>query len=142
MATSTRFAVATHVLCAMALKGGEPVRSEDMAARASTNSAVIRKILSMTNRAGLTTARLGQGGGALLARPAKKITLADVYDAVGEPALFSPPRCAPDADCPIGRGIGEALEARAARAYGALRAELARTTIDGLARELVERDAA
>ena len=142
MAISTRFAVATHILCAMALKGGEPVRSEDMAARARTNAAVIRKILSMTNRAGLTTSRLGQGGGALLARPAREITLADLYDAVEEQTLFPLPRCAPDEDCPIGRGIGEALEARTGRAVGALRKELARTSIATLARELVGRGSA
>lgn len=139
MSTSTRFAVTTHLLAVMALKGEEPVRSEDMAERANTNAAVIRKILTMTGRAGLTTSRLGQGGGTLLARAPDEITLLDVYDAVEEPVVFAAPRCAPDADCPVGSRIGEVLGRRTAAAEAALRESLAETTVADLVADLTTR---
>ena len=72
MPTSSRFAVAIHILAGLTLHSGEPLPSEIIAKSAHTNPAVIRRLLSMLNRAGLTSAQLGQGGGALLARPAER----------------------------------------------------------------------
>ena len=54
MPTSSRLAVAVHTLATLALHKGEPVRSEVIAKSASTNPAVIRRLLSMLNAAGLS----------------------------------------------------------------------------------------
>ena len=75
MPTSTRFAVAVHILTALAVNDGNAVRSEQLASSASTNPTVIRRILSMLAEAGLTSSQLGYGGGATLAKPANQITL-------------------------------------------------------------------
>lgn len=136
MSTSTRFAVATHLLTVLAIKKGAPARSEDMAERANTNPAVIRKILSMTNKAGLTSSQLGHGGGSLLARKPAEVTLLDIYDAVEEPELFSSARCDPDKDCPVGSQIQQVLGLRTAKVEAAMRRELAKTTLAQLVREI------
>src|SRR6266702_1445722 len=80
MPTSTRFAVAVHALAALAVSGGKPLRSEDIAYSANTSPVVIRGLLSRLSDAGLTRSQLGTGGGSLLARPAGKIKLLDVYE--------------------------------------------------------------
>ena len=99
MPTSTRFAVAVHMLTALAVGDGAPLRSEDLAYSVNTGPVVIRGLLSRLSDAGLTRSQLGAGGGALLARPADKIRLLDVYEAVEDTELFSLHRTPPCANC-------------------------------------------
>jgi Rrf2 family protein len=139
MPTSTRFAVAVHALAALAVNGGGPVRSEQIAASASTNAAVVRGLFSRLAEAGLTGAQLGAGGGAILARSAARITLLDVYRAVEEPEFFAMHRSEPDRSCFVGRSIQEVLRATTDRAQAALEQELARVTVADVARDILAR---
>ena len=82
MGTSTRFAVGVHLLTALAARPGKAVRSEDIAESANTNPVVVRRLFSLMTTAGLIRTRLGPGGGFELARPAKDITLRDVFSAL------------------------------------------------------------
>ena len=132
MPTSSRFAVATHALVVIASDPSRAHRSEDLAAGARTSPTVIRRLLSSLAKAGITGSRLGVGGGAVLARGAEAITLADVFDAVEEGALFAMPRCAPDDACVIGANIGPLVQDVTGRAEAALRAELSATTVADL----------
>jgi DNA-binding IscR family transcriptional regulator len=92
MPTSTRFAVATHILTALAVTDGKPLRSEDLANSVNTGAVVIRGLLSRLAEAGLTRSQLGSGGGALLAKSPNEIRLLDVYRAVGDTTFRrSPP---------------------------------------------------
>lgn len=129
MGTSSRFAVAVHVLTLLAQGGGEPVTSEYIAGSVNTNPSLIRRLLSALARAGLTTSQLGTGGGALLARPASEITLLDVYRAVDEGELFGMHREPPNPSCPVGRNIQAELQLRFDSASRALEGELGHTTI-------------
>lgn len=142
MPTSSRFAVAIHILAGLTLHSGEPLPSEIIARSAHTNPAVIRRLLSMLNRAGLTSAQLGQGGGALLARPAAEITLLEVYRIVENQALFALHRARPDQSCIVGRYIQESLHPPLDRAIGALEAELGKTTIADIVDDIASRNAA
>lgn len=131
---NSRFAVAVHILTLIARGGGEPVTSEYIAGSVNTNASLVRRLLSQLTRAGLTTSQMGIGGGALLARPAERITLRDVYRAVDEGELFGLHREPPNPACPVGRNIQSMLEARFDAATRALERELERTTIaDALA---------
>jgi Rrf2 family protein len=129
MPTSTRFAVAVHTLAALAVNGGKPLRSEDLANSVNTGAVVIRGLLSRLSDAGLTKSQLGAGGGALLAKPVKRIRLLDVYNAVEDAELFSLPRTPPCIACPVGANIQEAMHPALQRARNALEAELSRYTI-------------
>ena len=80
--TSTRFALSVHILTFLATRRKKATTSEQIAESAGANPAFIRRILSDLSRAGLTTSQLGKGGGALLARGPKKISMLDVYQAV------------------------------------------------------------
>ena len=137
---NTRFAVAVHIMTFLQAQAEEPATSELIASSVNTNPSLIRRLLSVLARAGLTTSRMGAGGGALLARPADRITLLDVYRAVDEDARVIPLHTAPSPRCPVGRHIPAALEARFEAAERALREELGRTTIADLASEVVRRE--
>jgi len=109
MPTSSRFAVAVHVLTLMAWAGDEPLKSEYVAGSVNTNAVVIRRILSALARAGLVTSQTGAAGGSRLARKASEITLRDVYRAVEGQDIFSLHRQPPNAACPIGMNIESIL---------------------------------
>jgi Rrf2 family protein len=136
MTTSTRFAVAVHVLAALAVSDGKPLRSEDLAYSANTGPVVIRGLLSRLSDAGLTRSQLGAGGGTLLAKPAKKIRLLDVYEAVEDTELFSTHRNAPCESCAVGGNILQAMRPALSRARKALEDELSKTSIADIAAEV------
>jgi Rrf2 family protein len=136
MPTSTRFAVAVHMLTALAVSDGAPLRSEDLAYSVNTGAVVIRGLLSRLSEAGLTRSQLGAGGGALLARPTDKIRLLDVYRAVEDIELFSLHRTPPCENCAVGGNILEAMQPTLVRARNALEDELANVTIADMAAEV------
>lgn len=137
MSISSRFAVGVHILTLLAQSEGKPVTSEWIAGSASTNPAVVRKLLGMLAKAGLTTSQLGVGGGALLARSPETITLLDVYRAVEDGALFSLHNEQPNPACPVGCNIQSALLGTMTRAQRALEEELAGQTIAGVLKDVL-----
>lgn len=139
MPTSTRLAVATHVLATLALARGAVVRSEALAHSANTNPTFVRRLLGSLADAGLTTSQMGQGGGALLARLPQKITLLDVYRAVEEPSFFALHHDGPNKACPIGKNITAVLREEFSGASAALESALAKTTIATVAKKVAAR---
>ncbi len=84
MKRNSRLSLALHTLSHMA---GDPDRvrtSADIADHAGTNPVVVRRVLGKLREAGLLTSEKGHAGGWRLAKPAKGITLADVYLALDE----------------------------------------------------------
>jgi Rrf2 family protein len=141
MAISSRFIVSVHLLTLLAQSQGKPVTSEWLAGSANTNPAVVRKLLGMLAKAGLTTSQLGVGGGALLARPADAITLVDVYRAVSEKDLFALHHETPNQACPVGRNIQSAMVGTMTRSQQALENELAGQTIASVLADVLHCDA-
>lgn len=139
MPTSSRFVVAVHTLAALAVNEGTPMRSEDLARSASTNPAVIRSLLSRLADAGMSTARMGSGGGSMLAKSASRISLLDVYRAVEDCEIFTLHRSAPDRNCVVGKHVQDAMRPALDKARQALEDELARVTIDDIAAEIARR---
>ncbi|MEZ5894016.1 MAG: Rrf2 family transcriptional regulator [Parvularculaceae bacterium] len=139
MALSARFALAVHVLAVMAADRDAPQSSETLAKSAGTNPVVIRRLMQRLGAAGLTTARIGKGGGAQLARGPKKITLADIYRAVEPPGLLP-------VDAGGGPAVAAALAPVASAAEDAFLAALAGVTLKqivrGLPAEIAAPDAA
>lgn len=136
MPTSSRFAVAVHALTSIAVMGGKPVRSEDIAHSANTGAVVIRRLLSQLNDAGLTTSQMGAGGGALLAKPGENIRLLDVYEAVEDTEIFTLHREPPFEGCAVGGNIHEAIRPTLERARLAFESELSNVTIADIASEV------
>ncbi len=132
LSMNTRFAVAVHILTLLHSQPDEPATSEYIAGSVNTNPSLIRRLLSQLARAGLTRSQMGTGGGAMLNRSASSITLLDVYRAMDDEAELFPIHPTPNPACPVGRRIGDVLEARVEAAERAMTDELARTTIADL----------
>lgn len=140
MSVNSRMTVAIHVLSfliASARKRPDPVTSERIAHSVNTNPVVIRRMLGELQRGGLVRSHRGANAGWTLARPARSITLLQVYNAVQEGPLFGLHASAPNPKCPIGRGLPPTLR----KVYGALeddlRRRLAQTTVDEVLTETI-----
>ncbi len=136
--TSSRFAFAVHVLALLALQEGVPLSSDMIAGSVNTNPALIRRLLTMLADAGLTTSQLGAGGGALLARPAGRITLLEVYRAVDDAQLFALHREEPNPACMVGRNIQVVLRGIIGEAQQAMEASLASRTLADATGDLIK----
>ncbi|HVA91008.1 MAG TPA: Rrf2 family transcriptional regulator [Chloroflexota bacterium] len=137
MNTSSRFAVAIHVLTLLALNHDQLVTSERIAGSVNTNPVVIRRLLGALREARLVTSQGGNGGGWRLVGDPEAITLRDVYRAVEDSALFSLHHQPPNPACTVGRHIQQALNGRFADAMHAMEDELAQSTIAGVLREVL-----
>jgi Rrf2 family protein len=109
MSTSSRFAVAVHVLSLMAWADDEPLKSEQVADSVNTNAVVIRRMLCELAESKLVVSQSGAMGGSRLARQPEQITLLDIYQAVENRGVFSLHRHPPNRDCPVGVNIGPVL---------------------------------
>ena len=109
MSTSSRFAVAVHVLTLMAWADEEPLKSDHVAESVNTNPVVIRRMLCELAESKLVVSQTGATGGSRLARRPEEITLLDIYQAVESRGVFSLHRHPPNPDCPVGVNIGTVL---------------------------------
>jgi Rrf2 family protein len=129
MSTSSRFAVAVHVMTLMARAGDEAITSEAVAESVNTNPVVIRRILCELARAELVVSQKGAGGGSRLARTPEQITLLDVYQAVETKNVFCLHRQRPSRYCPVGGRIEAVLEDVLEEVNTAVEAVLSRRTL-------------
>src|ERR1700738_1311916 len=102
MSTSSRFAVAVHVLTLMAWSDEECLKSDQLAVSVNTNPVVIRRMLCELAEDHLVISQTGSTGGSRLANDPDRISLLDVYRAVETAEVFSLHPKRPDRDCPVG----------------------------------------
>jgi len=139
MSTSSRFAVAVHVLALLAMDGEQLITSEHIAGSVNTNPVVIRRILGTLREAGLVTAQPGTGGGASLARRPEAITLLDVFRAVEGGGLFALHPQPPNPFCVCGRHIQAVLEEVFSKAEAVMEEVLAEVTVAQIVQEIEAR---
>ncbi len=99
-----------HVLLHMlGMKG--PVTSEQLADMMGTNPVVIRRIMAGLREEGFVTSAKGHGGGWMIACDPAAVTLADIYQAVGEPTLIAMGHRTEMPGCPVEQAVNHALDA-------------------------------
>src|SRR5258708_21945071 len=111
MFANSHFALGTHAMVALAFREGSPMTSAELARSINTNPAFLRMVLGRLRDAGLIEVALGKGGGATLAKPASKLTLADIYHPVERQPPARLHRCEPSRNCLVGRNILPVLQA-------------------------------
>jgi Rrf2 family protein len=101
---------------------------------------VIRRLLGLFREAGFVESKNGVGGGWVLAKDPRKITLVDVLRAV-EPQneMFALHRCEPNQECPVGHCILGVLTDVYDDVQQQMAQRLARSTIASLVKSLKER---
>ena len=128
---NSRFAVAIHTLVMLAAKTDKPTSSDFIASSVGTNPVLIRRLMGELRTAGLVDSRAGATGGFVLARPADRIGLDEIYRAVEYAPLFSRHEKA-NQNCPIGRAVGSLLDRVLGQAESAMLQSLKRTTLADL----------
>jgi DNA-binding IscR family transcriptional regulator len=88
MKRDSRLSGVLHVLLHMVEQDG-PATSEMLAKAMQTNAVVIRRIMAGLRERGYVRSEKGHGGGWALACDLSKLTLRDVYEALGEPSLLA-----------------------------------------------------
>ena len=88
MKRDSRLSGVLHILLHMAERAG-PVTSEDLSKMMATNPVVIRRIMAGLRRQGYVRSEKGHGGGWTLACDLSKVTLRNIYVALGSPSLLA-----------------------------------------------------
>jgi len=141
---NSRLTVASHILGMLAFFEREkkpPATSEELADSLGTNPVVVRRVLSDLKAAGLVDSKRGPGGGSVLARDPRQITLRQAYDAVcveGEQLLGRYPGDVGPA-CQVAPVIAQYLDELFQEAEEALVRRLGQVTVDEMSREIVSR---
>lgn len=105
-----RFPIALHILTLLDSAGEELLSSDYIAGSVNINPVLVRKELSSLRNCGLVQSKEGKTGGYSLAKPAKAITLADVYLSVKQSPILGVAKNTPNPVCPVGKKINEQLE--------------------------------
>ncbi|MBT9330588.1 Rrf2 family transcriptional regulator [Paracidobacterium acidisoli] len=135
MAVNTRFATGVHALALLAVEPDVLQTSEDVARKLNTNPVVIRRIFSLLHQADLVESQKGPNGGSKLAKPAKEISLEDIYRALDGGALFH----AADLSGPMTGKVNPVLAGVFRSAEKALREELSKTSLNQLVKKSIKK---
>jgi DNA-binding IscR family transcriptional regulator len=127
-----------HVLLHMAEQSG-PVTSEVLAKAIDTNPVVVRRIMAGLRDLGYVRSEKGHGGGWTLACDLSKVTMRDIYTALGSPALLAMSNRAETPGCLVEQAVNAALNQAFEDAETLLLARLGQVTLAMLSADLHER---
>lgn len=115
------------------------VTSDLMASSIGTNPVIVRKLLQQLKAAGLIEVTRGTGG-ISLTRPLKDITFLDIYNAVEGTSKGNLFRFHenPNVQCPVGRNIHTAMDARLEQVQQAMEAEMKAITLASVIDDIIE----
>ncbi|TGD99639.1 Rrf2 family transcriptional regulator [Methylobacterium nonmethylotrophicum] len=97
-----------HVLLHMAEADG-PVTSERLAMMMGTNPVVVRRTMAGLRDLGLVASGKGHGGGWTIACDLARVTLHDVYVALGSPEVFAMGHRSEEPTCLVEQAVNAAL---------------------------------
>ena len=95
------FGTGLHIMVALAYNPGVRLSSSDLASSIDVNPVTVRRVISELAASGLVDTQTGPGGGAMLARSASRITVQDIYEALGEPPFIEGHSNRPMAHCEV-----------------------------------------
>ena len=132
MKRDSRLSGVLHVLLHMA-EAGAPMTSEQLAKAMQTHPVVIRRILGGLRDAGFVHSEKGHGGGWTIAKNLAGITMRDVYDAIGRPALMAMSNRTDAPGCLVEQAVNRSLTSAFSDAEALLVSRLADVTLAELA---------
>ena len=134
MKRDSRLSIVLHTLLHMA-DAEAPITSEQLAARMGAHPVFVRRTLGGLRRAGIVHSERGQGGGWTFVRALQDVTLADVYEALGEPTILAMGPRTQRPGCVVEQAVNRATGALFAALEEGLRDGLRKTTLADLARD-------
>jgi DNA-binding IscR family transcriptional regulator len=138
MKRDSRLSGVLHVLLHMA-QDPAPVTSEVLAGAMQTNPVVIRRIMAGLREQGYVRSEKGHGGGWTIARDLAKLSLRDVYEALGCPPLFALGNRTESPGCLVEKAVNAALGKSFDEAEQLLLARFGEVTLAQLAADVKKR---
>jgi Rrf2 family protein len=129
MAKNVQFSIAVHVMVGLAYGCGQDMTSGDLASSVNTSPSFVRRVLAKLSKAGLVQTATGKAGACWLAKDAKKISLLDIYKAVGAPEAIAIHSYKEQKACPVSRQIKTALERALGKTQHAMETSLKGITL-------------
>jgi len=131
MKRDSRLSGVLHVLLHMAEVEG-PMTSEALSKLMQTNPVVIRRIMAGLRKQGFVRSEKGHGGGWHIACDFNKITLKDIYAALGSPELFAMSNRTETPGCLVEQAVNAALDTSFRNAEALLLEQFGRITLAAL----------
>ncbi|KRC12033.1 transcriptional regulator [Hydrogenophaga sp. Root209] len=138
MKKSSQLSDVLHVLLHMAEHDG-PATSEMLATAMQTNPVVLRRLMSGLRQAGFVASAKGHGGGWVLSCELDRITLRDVHEALGAPALVSLGFREDRPTCLVAQAVQESLSGAVLAAEAVLLKRLGAVTLATLSNDFHQR---
>jgi len=128
MRSDSRLSGVLHVLLHMAEHRGR-VTSEVLAKAMKTNPVVIRRIMAGLRDKGYIRSEKGHGGGWTLACDLSKVTLLDIYAALGSPSVLAISNRTETPGCLVEQAVNAALDQAFQDAEALLLSRLGQVTL-------------
>jgi Rrf2 family protein len=129
MAVNTQFAIAVHIMTALAYSRERDVTSTFLAGSVNTSPSFVRRVLAKLSRVGLVETATGKNGACWLARRPRDISLLEIYQAVGAPKVFAIHGYDPRRTCLVSCNIKSALEGVLSRTQTSMEKSLDKMTL-------------
>jgi len=129
---SVQFAVAAHVMAALAYHHGEEISSATLADSVNADPTFVRKSLSKLSKAGLVVTKRGKSGASVLVRSPRQITLLDIYRASAAPPTFAIHSYPVEKRCPVSCHLKECMSEVLSQAQYSFERSLAKMTLANL----------
>ena len=129
MAFNTQFSIATHIMAGLGSASSAEVNSALIAGSVNTSSSFVRRTLAKLSKAGLVQTAIGKNGTCWLARPARDISLLEIYRAVNAPKAFAIHQYPVERRCTVSCHIKSALNRVLDESQKALEQRLGRISL-------------
>ncbi|MGK2739531.1 RrF2 family transcriptional regulator [Tepidicaulis sp. LMO-SS28] len=138
MKRDSRLSSVLHALLHMAERDA-PLTSDALAKCMRTNPVVVRRTMGLLRDAGLVESARGHAGGWTISADLKAITLHDLHEALGEPAVFAIGNRNETPDCLVEQSVNAVLNDAFAEAEALLLERFAAVTLAELAADFKRR---
>lgn len=141
MKRDSRLSSVLHALLHMAEQEG-PVTSDALAECLGTNPVVVRRTMGYLREAGIVASDRGHAGGWRISADLADVTLRQLHEALGEPAMFAIGNRNEMPACLVEQVVNAALEGTFAEAEVLLLERFSEITLADLAADFARRHAA
>lgn len=141
MKMDSRLSSVLHALLHMAEHDGR-MTSEALGKCLGTNPVVVRRTMGLLREAGLVASERGHDGGWRISADLTTVTLRQLHEALGEPALFAIGNRHEQPQCLVEQAVNAALDGALAEAEALLLTRLSEITLADLADDFGRRHAA
>ena len=138
MKHDSRLSSVLHALLHMAEHDG-PMTSEALSQCLNTNPVVVRRTMGLLRKAGLVKSDRGHAGGWRIAVDLSTVSLRQLHEALGEPAIFAVGNRNERPECLVEQSVNAALDSAFAEAEALLLSRFANITLASLAADFAQR---